>query len=72
MSGDHRHSDVSSKRCRLDKTSAGDVKGRIPVRRLGKPEDVASAVAFLMSDEAGFINGTSIVLDGGTMAFPPW
>jgi NAD(P)-dependent dehydrogenase (short-subunit alcohol dehydrogenase family) len=49
-----------------------DVKARIPVRRLGEPLDVACAVAFLMSDEAGFINGTSLVLDGGTMAMPPW
>lgn len=49
-----------------------DVARRIPVRRLGQPLDVAHAAAFLLSDEAGYINGTSLVLDGGTMALPPW
>lgn len=49
-----------------------EVAKRIPVRRLGQPVDIAHAVAFLLSDEAGYINGTSIVLDGGTMALPPW
>jgi NAD(P)-dependent dehydrogenase (short-subunit alcohol dehydrogenase family) len=49
-----------------------EVARRIPVRRLGKPIDIAHAVAFLLGDEAGYINGTSIVLDGGTTALPPW
>lgn len=49
-----------------------EVARRIPVRRLGQPADVARAAAFLLSDDAGYINGTSIVLDGGTMALPPW
>ena len=49
-----------------------EVEKRIPVRRMGQPMDVAQAAAFLLSDEAGYINGTSLVLDGGTMALPPW
>ena len=49
-----------------------DVARRIPVRRLGQPLDIAQAAAFLLSDQAGYINGTSIGLDGGTMALPPW
>ena len=49
-----------------------DVRQRIPVRRLGEPIDIAHTAAFLLSDAAGYINGTSIVLDGGTMALPPW
>ncbi len=49
-----------------------EVARRIPVRRLGQPGDIAQMAAFLLSDEAGYINGTSIVLDGGTMALPPW
>jgi NAD(P)-dependent dehydrogenase (short-subunit alcohol dehydrogenase family) len=49
-----------------------EVARRIPVRRLGQPVDIARAAAFLLSDDAGYINGTSLVLDGGTMALPPW
>ncbi len=49
-----------------------EVEKRIPVRRLGQPLDVAHAIAFLMSDEASYINATSLVLDGGTLALPPW
>lgn len=39
-----------------------------PVGRLGMPEDVAAAVAFLASDEAGFVTGTTLVVDGGRTA----
>jgi 3-oxoacyl-[acyl-carrier protein] reductase len=37
----------------------------IPLQRIGTPEDVASAVTMLLSDEAQFINGQKIVVDGG-------
>jgi 3-oxoacyl-[acyl-carrier protein] reductase len=37
----------------------------IPARRLGSVEDVAYAALFLASDEAGFISGQTIVVDGG-------
>lgn len=41
----------------------------IPMRRLGQPEDVAPAVAFLASDEAGYITGQTLSVSGGlTMA----
>jgi len=36
-----------------------------PLGRMGKPEEVASVVAFLCSDEASFVNGASIAVDGG-------
>ena len=37
----------------------------IPLRRLGQPGDVSSAVAFLASSEADYITGTTLVIDGG-------
>jgi 3-oxoacyl-[acyl-carrier protein] reductase len=37
----------------------------IPMRRLGSPRDVAAAVLFLASEEAGYITGTTIIVDGG-------
>jgi meso-butanediol dehydrogenase / (S,S)-butanediol dehydrogenase / diacetyl reductase len=40
----------------------------IPLRRNGTPEDVAKAVAFLLSDEAAFINGAMLAIDGGIIA----
>ena len=40
----------------------------IPLRRNGTPEDVAKAAAFLLSDEAQFINGAMLAVDGGIIA----
>jgi NAD(P)-dependent dehydrogenase (short-subunit alcohol dehydrogenase family) len=37
----------------------------VPLQRWGKPEDVADAVAFLVSEHAGFITGETLTLDGG-------
>jgi 3-oxoacyl-[acyl-carrier protein] reductase len=37
-----------------------------PLGRLGTPEDVAGAVAFLLSEDAAWITGRTLVLDGGT------
>ena len=45
-----------------------DFGEKLPVRRLGKPEDVAALFAFLASDDASFITGEFIVIDGGEIA----
>ena len=49
-----------------------DVARKIPVGRMGQPIDVARAVAFLLSDDAGFIAGSVVHLEGGTLCLPPW
>ena len=39
---------------------------RIPVRRVGQPEDIANVVAFLVSDEASFVSGQTLYVNGGS------
>lgn len=40
---------------------------KIPQRRIGNPEDIAAAIVFLCSDEASYIHGTTLHVDGGMM-----
>jgi 3-oxoacyl-[acyl-carrier protein] reductase len=41
------------------------VAGRVPVRRGGVPEDIANTAAFFAGEEAGYITGQVIYVDGG-------
>jgi 3-oxoacyl-[acyl-carrier protein] reductase len=42
-----------------------DAAARIPLRRIGQPEDIANVIAFLVSDEAGYVSGQTIYVAGG-------
>ena len=44
------------------------MEGRIPLGRLGRPEDIASVVAFLASDMAAYMSGAALLVDGGAFA----
>ncbi|NSX32901.1 SDR family oxidoreductase [Brevundimonas vesicularis] len=44
------------------------MEGRIPLGRLGRPEDIASVVTFLASDMAGYMSGAAMLVDGGAFA----
>ena len=45
-----------------------ELRARQPVGRLGRPEEVASLVRYLASDEAAFVNGSCVTIDGGWTA----
>lgn len=50
---------------RLDKRRAAAWRERIPLARFGEPEEISRAVLFLASDEARYIIGQTLVIDGG-------
>ncbi len=55
--------DADARRERLEKRA----RERIPMRRPGRPEDLVGAALFLCSDEASYVTGQSIVVDGGIL-----
>jgi len=41
------------------------IAARVPMKRMGRPEEIARTAAFLLSEDASFITGAEIVVDGG-------
>jgi NAD(P)-dependent dehydrogenase (short-subunit alcohol dehydrogenase family) len=56
---------ADDKRAMADQAIFGMAAKAQPVARAGRPEDIAAAVAYLASDDAAFVTGTSILVDGG-------
>jgi 3-oxoacyl-[acyl-carrier protein] reductase len=44
------------------------VAGQVPLRRVGQPEDVAGTIAYLCSEDAGYVSGQVIYVAGGPRA----
>ena len=62
---------ITRERFGIDRRAADhhpDIGGRNLLHRVGEPEDVAAAVAFLASDDARFITAANLVVDGGFTA----
>jgi NAD(P)-dependent dehydrogenase (short-subunit alcohol dehydrogenase family) len=48
------------------------IESWVPLGRFGQPDDYAQAVLFLASDQARFITGQTLAVDGGTLAASGW
>jgi acetoacetyl-CoA reductase len=51
--------------CATSKEILGRIEAQIPIGRLGQPDEIARLIEFLASDEAGFITGTTMAVNGG-------
>ena len=49
-------------------SAEAETMAHYPMRRIGEPSEMADTVLYLVSDLSLFVNGTSIVVDGGVMA----
>jgi len=58
------------KRAQANGMIAGIAAHAQPIQRAGRPEDIAAAVAYLASDDASFVTGTHITVDGGITIGP--
>ena len=50
-----------------DPATRGD-RGHIPLGRVSDPDEIAATIAFLASDEASYITGSAVIVDGGRSA----
>ena len=44
---------------------------KVPIKRLGTPQEIVNIALFLASEDSSYINGTTIVADGGMMGYSP-
>lgn len=49
-------------------TFVSNYEKKVPLRRMGAPEDIAPSVSFLLSDESKYITGQNLIIDGGWTA----
>jgi glucose 1-dehydrogenase len=63
---------LSTRGCLSDPASAESMRARIPLRRFGSPRDIGHAAVFLASEEASYVTGVILYVDGGVMLASPW
>lgn len=52
----------------MPKEAMDEIMRRVPLKRIGKPEEVSAAVVFLASEEASYVTGATLYVDGGWLA----
>lgn len=65
----HVATEMTQRNIAAGNINEAQLKARIPLGRLAQPADVADAVSFLMSEQASFITGQSLYVDGGWLAY---
>ncbi len=56
----------------LDSGARDQVNAETPMGRTGRPDDIAAAVAYLLSDDSSYVTGTSLLVDGGSTMGSAW
>jgi glucose 1-dehydrogenase len=63
---------LSSSGCLTDPETAEMIRAGIPLKRFGSPRDIGNAVVFLTSEEADYVTGVILYVDGGVILASPW
>src|SRR5436190_357351 len=63
-------SDTAQPRVEMGDNELYAAGAKIPLRRIGRPQDIAAVVAFLLSDDAGYMTGQSVAANGGAIMVP--
>jgi NAD(P)-dependent dehydrogenase (short-subunit alcohol dehydrogenase family) len=63
---------VPQNKTRAPSTDTPETKAALPIGRRGRPEDVAGAALYLLSDLASFVTGSIVTVDGGATAKPSY
>jgi glucose 1-dehydrogenase len=53
-----------------DPKGLADLDAKIPMGRVGEPDEIGRTVAFLCSDLAGYMTGITVTVDGGMLLYP--
>ena len=63
---------IKTEMARVLRGSRGEqeIASRLPLKRIGTPEDIAGAALFLVSDNASWITGQTLAVDGGALVAP--